>query len=130
MDYEIVMHPIGSANIAEIKAEGVVIANERDAVDLLGNCNYQGAQAAVLYQHQLPPAFFDLKTRLAGEVLQKFSNYASAWRSSAEFSQYNSDSLRRFINESNRAGEIISWPRWMKRSSGCPGNHGRPTVQR
>ena len=106
MDYEIIMHKLGAITAAEVKSDEIVINNERDAVDLLGNCNYEGAQAAIVYEENLPPAFFDLKTRLAGEILQKFSTYRFKLAIIGEFSKYNSDSLRRFINESNRAGEI------------------------
>lgn len=106
MDYEVINHTVAGKTIAEVKAADIVINNEQDAVDLLGNCSYEGAQAAILYEHNLPPAFFDLSTRLAGEILQKFSTYRFGLAIIGEFSKYESDSLRRFINESNRAGEI------------------------
>ena len=106
MDYEIIMHTLDNGMVAEIKSKEIIINNERDAVDLLGNSSYEGARAAIIYEENLPAAFFDLKTRLAGEVLQKFSTYRFRLAIVGEFSKYNSDSLRRFINESNRAGEI------------------------
>lgn len=56
--------------------DGVVIRSERDALDLLAACGVLRCSRLLLTQTQLAPAFFDLKTGLAGAVLQKFVNYA------------------------------------------------------
>ena len=54
----------------------------------------------------LHPDFFDLKTRFAGEILQKFSNYDVKLAIVGDFSKYSSKSLRDFIYESNK-GKLI-----------------------
>ena len=51
------------------------IQSERDALDLVALCGENGTHRLMLHAGHLPPAFFDLKTGLAGEVLLKFSNY-------------------------------------------------------
>ncbi|MFZ6029306.1 MAG: DUF4180 domain-containing protein [Chloroflexota bacterium] len=51
------------------------IAGERDALDLVALCGEHEMHRLLLHGIHLPPAFFDLKTGLAGEVLLKFSNY-------------------------------------------------------
>lgn len=106
MAYEIVIHDIADAKIAEVQSDNIVLNNGQDAVDLLGNCTYHDVRSAIIYEHHLPPAFYDLSTRLAGDILQKFSNYRFRLAVVGEFKKYKSDSLRRFINESNRTGEI------------------------
>ena len=39
------------------------------------DASFEGAQSVVLQKEQLAPAFFELRTGLAGAILQKFSNY-------------------------------------------------------
>jgi hypothetical protein len=43
---------------------------------------------------------------MAGEILQKFSNYRMRLAIVGDFSEYKSKSLRDFIRESNRTGTI------------------------
>ncbi|MGE5370749.1 MAG: DUF4180 domain-containing protein [Solirubrobacterales bacterium] len=45
------------------------------ALDLVAACGEHDTQRLLIHAENLPPAFFDLKTKLAGEVLQKFVNY-------------------------------------------------------
>jgi hypothetical protein len=56
---------------------------------------------------QLHPDFFDLSTRLAGEVLQKFTNYHVQLGIVGDFSRYPSRSLQDFIRESNRGTQVV-----------------------
>lgn len=97
---------VNSIEIALIKAEGVIIANAQDALEIIANCNYQGAENIIVQEQHLDKAFFDLKTGIAGDVLQKFSNYRSKLAIVGDFAQYESKSLRDFIYESNKAGRI------------------------
>ena len=60
----------------------------------------------IMYQDAFHPAFFDLSTRLAGEILQKFSNYRLLLAIIGDFTSYDSKSLQDFIRESNRLGVI------------------------
>jgi len=47
-----------------------------------------------------------LKTGLAGEILQKFSNYYVELAIVGDFSKYSSKNLQDFIYESNKVGRI------------------------
>jgi hypothetical protein len=92
--------------IAELTSEGVVIQTAQDALDVLANAQYQGASHLVIYEHQLVTEFFDLKTGLAGDILQKFSNYQMKLTIVGDFEQYQSSSLAAFITESNRGRQV------------------------
>lgn len=59
----------------ECLADMAPIASERDALDLVALCGENETHRLMLHSEHLPPAFFDLKTGLAGDVLLKFSNY-------------------------------------------------------
>ncbi|WP_207430979.1 DUF4180 domain-containing protein [Sabulibacter ruber] len=91
---------------ALLESDKIEISSTQDALDLIGNSGYLGAQKVVVRQENLHPDFFDLKTRLAGEILQKFSNYQMQLAIVGDFSQYTSKSLRDFIFESNKQGRI------------------------
>jgi hypothetical protein len=93
--------------IAEIIADAIIIHTIEDGLDLLGNLYYQGFDKIILHERHLTPVFFDLKTGIAGEILQKFSNYRMGLAIVGEFDKYSSKSLNDFILESNKAGSII-----------------------
>ena len=78
-----------------------------DALDIMADASYNGASGVVIHEHQLAPEFFDLKTRLAGEILQKFSNYRMQLAIVGDFTKYKSKSLNDFIFESNKTGHIL-----------------------
>jgi len=88
--------------IAEVISDCILFNTSQDALDIIANCSYQGAQGIIIYEINLPPEFFDLKTRLAGEILQKFSTYNSRLAIVGDFTKYESKSLRDFIYESNK----------------------------
>ena len=70
------------------------------------NCLYQDSDSIILYEYNLPAEFFDLKTKLAGDILQKFSTYNGRLAIIGDFSRYESNSLKDFIYESNKQGRI------------------------
>ncbi len=94
-------------NIATLSSNEVVIHSLQDAVDLLGNANYLGAVSIILKEDNLTPLFFDLKTKIAGDILQKYSNYQMKLAIIGEFGKYNSSSLNSFIIESNRGNSLF-----------------------
>ncbi len=51
--------------------------------------------------------FFELRTGMAGEVLQKVSNYRKRLIILGNFENTESRSLRAFIHESNRTGKVL-----------------------
>src|SRR5690554_7474857 len=68
-------HKINDTEVAEIISEEIIIHNVDDALNLLGNVYFQGFDKMIIHQRNLTADFFDLKNKMAGEILQKFSNY-------------------------------------------------------
>lgn len=93
-------------SIAEIIANDVVIKNVEDGTDLIGNIYYQGFDKVILHEKNITPQFFDLSTKIAGEILQKFSNYRIGLAIVGNFEVYQSKSIKDFILESNKLGKI------------------------
>jgi hypothetical protein len=87
-----------------------VVATIQDALDLIGTASYYGADSVIIPMERLSPDFFSLKTRFAGEVLQKFVNYSMRAAIVGNFSGYQSESLQAFIRESNRGRHVCFMP--------------------
>lgn len=93
-------------NTAEIIADNIIISNIEDGIDLIGNLYYQGFDNVIMLEENITQEFFDLSTKMAGEILQKFSNYKMRLAIVGDFSTYQSKSFKDFIYESNKHGQI------------------------
>ncbi|TCC92145.1 DUF4180 domain-containing protein [Pedobacter frigiditerrae] len=99
-------HHIHNIKIAEVIAEDIIINSAEDGLDLLGNLYYQDFDKIVIHEKNITPEFFDLKTGIAGEILQKFSNYRVRLAIIGDFEKYQSKSIKDFIFESNNSRQI------------------------
>lgn len=99
-------HKINNTQIAEVISDDVIIQNAEDGLDLLGNLYYQGFDKVILHEKTITTDFFDLKNGIAGEILQKFSNYRIRLAIVGDFGQYTGKSIKDFIFESNKTGHI------------------------
>ena len=99
-------HIINDTKIAEIVSDTLVIKTSEDGLDLLGNLYYQDFDKIVIQEKNITPDFFDLKNGMAGEILQKFSNYGVRLAIVGDFTPYSSKSIKDFIYESNKKGQI------------------------
>ncbi|MBE7719915.1 DUF4180 domain-containing protein [Lacrimispora indolis] len=97
---------IRNQNIAVVD-KGNKIADVQSILDIMSSAGYQyNCIGMILYKESLDESFFDLKTGIAGEILQKFSNYSFKLGVVGDFSQYTSKSLKDFIYECNK-GNLI-----------------------
>ena len=102
-----IFHELKGKKTAELPKGEMKINDVEDAVNLLGNADYLGASMIILYKDDLPENFFRLSSGLAGDILQKFSNYRKQLAIVGDFSNIESKSLRDFIYESNKTGNIL-----------------------
>lgn len=103
---QIITHEINNTKIAEVTSDEMIIASAQDGLDLLGNIYYQDFDKIIIYEENITPEFFDLKTKMAGDILQKFSNYRVRLAIVGDFSKYESKSIKDFIFESNTTKHI------------------------
>jgi len=103
---QIEIHQINGTSIAEIISDEVIINETQDALDLMAESNYRDSWRIILHEKNLIPDFFDLKSGIAGEILQKFSTYNNQLAIVGDFSKFSSKSLKDFIYESNKNGRI------------------------
>ena len=102
----IISHTAGEVQIAEVTSDKLIIETAEDGLDLLGNLYYQGFDSIILHEANITSSFFDLKTGIAGEILQKFSNYRMCLAIIGDFDKYPGKSIQDFIRESNRGGRV------------------------
>lgn len=100
-------HPLKNGKtLAEILPEAPMITEPGDILDMMAETGYHSCDTMMIHRETFHPGFFELKTGLAGEILQKFSNYRMRLAIVGDFSGIKSKSLRDFIRESNRRGTI------------------------
>ncbi len=91
---------------ADLISDAVVVHDLNSGLDLIGQASFIGAQHLVTTKAQFSDAFFDLRTGLAGEILQKFVNYQLKLTIKGEWQTVESNALRDFIRECNRGNWI------------------------
>jgi hypothetical protein len=84
----------------------VTIASASDILDIMGDIGSQGCSRVIIYSESFSSDFFDLRTGIAGEILQKFSNYRMRLAIVGDFSGLTSKSWHDFIRESNRGRTV------------------------
>lgn len=93
--------------IAVINSQDIVIKDLSSALDLIATVSFEsGSNRIAINKSAVTEEFFDLKTRLAGDILQKFINYNTKFAIYGDFSMYTSKALRDFIYESNKGNDI------------------------
>jgi hypothetical protein len=98
----------GANKVAVLTGEGMIFTDVQGALDFMMQISYDtGCESAVVPKTSVPTEFFDLKTGIAGEILQKFTNYGFRFAIVGDFENSKSKSLRDFIYESNRAKKYL-----------------------
>ena len=94
--------------IVVVSSSEILITDVQSALDFIATVNYEvGCDRIILNKSAICEDFFDLRTRLAGEILQKLINYHMKIAIIGDFSVYSSKSLKDFIYESNKGKDIF-----------------------
>jgi hypothetical protein len=91
-----------------VPEHGPKITTSDDTSDLIGSAWAEGANVIAIPVSRLDPAFFDLRSGVAGEMTQKFVNYRLRIAVVGDISAHvaRSDALRDFVWESNRGTHV------------------------
>ena len=94
--------------IAIVSSSEILIRDVQSALDFMSTVTYEtGCNRIVLNKSLICEDFFHLRTKLAGEILQKFVNYHVKIAIVGDYSVYTSQSLKDFIYESNKGNDIF-----------------------
>lgn len=99
---------IHGVRVLEYPAEGPTLSNDRAIMDLIADGRSNSADLVVVPAARFSPEFFQLRTRIAGDLLQKFVNYQLRLTILGDLSKQASEShsLQAFIRESNRGTHL------------------------
>lgn len=98
-----ILHDIDGQQFAEI-AKDTVITDAQQFLEISMNLP---TERIILHKENLDPSFFDLRTGVAGEILQKVVNYRLRLGIVGNHFAYESKSLNDFIRESNKSNRIV-----------------------
>jgi hypothetical protein len=102
------VYELHGQSILDLPTEGPLLRTGQDANDLIGEAKSAEASLVVVPITRLDPIFFELRTGIAGEMVQKFVTYQVAVAIVGDTSPLESESksLRDFIYESNQRGSV------------------------
>ena len=104
----LVVHNCNGVVAAEVSSLDEKISDASSALDVFASAQHSAkTQRIILNARDLDPSFFDLSTGLAGEILQKVSNYHLQVAIVGDYSKVGSRALRDFIRESNNYGQVV-----------------------
>lgn len=106
----LIVHDENGIKITEVVSGETVISSLQDALDLMADISYRGMNKIIIREEQIAADFFDLRSGLAGEILQKCVNYGIKLAIAGEFDKYESKSLKAFIIECNRGNQFFFVP--------------------
>ena len=95
--------------LLEFDVQGSKLGSDRDASDVLSEAFSVQASVIVIPVKRFDPAFFDLRSGLAGGFFQKLQNYHCRLVVLGDISTYvaGSKALRDFVGETNRIGNHL-----------------------
>lgn len=100
-----------SIDIAVVSNSDILIEDVNSALDLMATVYHvYNCDRIMINKECICEDFFNLRTKLAGEILQKFINYQVKIAIVGDFSRYTSKSLRDFIYECNNGNDIFFLP--------------------
>jgi Domain of unknown function (DUF4180) len=91
-----------------VPPHGPQLQSDSDAVDLIAEASEKRADVVLVPAERFTDDFFTLRTRLAGEFVQKFVNYRLRLAILGDVSQHiaRSEALRDFVTEANRGNQL------------------------
>ena len=93
---------------AIVNSNDTVITDAQSALDVLMTAKYDvGTKNIVISKKLIAEDFFILSSGLAGDVLQKYSNYGGRIAIYGDYSHYTSKPLHDFIYESNKGKDVF-----------------------
>jgi hypothetical protein len=103
---------IGATTVLRLSAVGAPLSGVAEFTDLIGEAMGADCELVVIPVTRLTGEFFRLRSGLAGEVTQKFTNYRIRLAILGDIGAHTEQStaLTAFVAESNRGGQLWFLP--------------------
>ncbi len=106
MNRYLILETDGTTPYVASRSSEEFIRSTRDFLDLLTWGTENNTDRYLLSDTNFTPAFYDLSTGLAGDILQKVSNYRVRLAVHGSFVIVKSARFREFITESNKGSSV------------------------
>lgn len=105
--YRIETHTRDGVSVAEVIGGGVLVKDAGGFLSLMFNAHADVDRVA-LHAENIDPAFFNLRSGMAGEILQKLVNYRMRLAIVGDISEHleKSEALKALVRESNRGRDV------------------------
>ncbi len=111
MKMNIKITEVNGQKIALVHEDTILLKDEQSALDFIMTTSYEtSSNRLTLNKEAISEDFFNLSTKLAGNILQKFVNYHIKFAIVGDFSGYSSKALKDFIYECNKGNHIFFVP--------------------
>lgn len=97
------LETINGREVALLTTNETIIVDGQTFLDFVMN---QPADRIVFYKSNFSESFFDLRSGVAGDILQKTVNYRLQIAIIGDYTGYTSNSLRDFMYESNNGNTV------------------------
>ena len=97
-------HNMNGQSIAELSTDNITLSTTQQFLQMIMDSSTEGV---IVHKENIDESFFDMRSGLAGEMLQKVVNYRLRLAIVGDFSIYESKSLKAFIYESNKSNTIF-----------------------
>lgn len=99
---------VGGKRVLTVAPETATLGSERDATDLIGEAFGHEANVVVVPADRVAADFYQLRTRVAGDVVRKFQMYRIRLVVLGDITEHlaASDAFRSFVHEINRGSDI------------------------
>ncbi len=104
MNYQLIQK--NSIAYLECLPGAVCLGSEREALDLVAACMENGTNRLLLHASNLADDFYHLRTGLAGQILQKFSQYRIQSAAVLTPELVNQGRFREMVLEANRGQQF------------------------
>ena len=105
--YRIAMHTQDGTSVAEVIGDGVLVKDAGGFLSLMMEA-HANADRVALHAENIDPAFFNLRSGMAGDILQKLVNYRMKLAIVGDISEHleKSEALKALVRESNRGRDV------------------------
>jgi hypothetical protein len=106
MDLHTTTQTNSDRRFVELAESGTCILRPQDMLDVMAWGGEQDTSLFLLQEEHFPPAFYDLKTGFAGEILQKLTNYGCRLAIVGSFAGVRSPRFRELMREANKGRQV------------------------
>ena len=103
-----IKHTADTSKFIEIQSDDVLINSEQDILDLIVDIEYRfDTKKIIINRNNIHESFFDLKTGMAGAIMQKLANYFVKMAIIGNYDNIKNKSFQDYLYETNKNRQVV-----------------------